>query len=107
MSTDQDAVASYFRQFRRLLAVHDGPQWKPVTEKLGVRVSQLNEVDASGVAVVKGVGLVKAAPRQTMDFVFNIENRPKWDTFFDSGRLVKWIEQQGKVSFCDKWQTQD
>jgi len=55
---------------------------------LGVKVTQ-KTIDDSGLSVIKGDGIVKTTPSKLRELLSSVEERGKWDVFFDSGELVK------------------
>jgi hypothetical protein len=68
--------------------------WTEVVSKHGVTVYQKSH--ESGNDFIKGEGIIKATPKAVKDLLSDINQRGKWDTFFDSGRVVQEIEP-GKV----------
>jgi len=91
--TSPEAIKGYFDEF--LAVANDQNGWEDVAEKLEVKVTQKSGGE-SGISIVKGEGVIKATPEQVKDLLYSVENRGKWDTFFEKGRIHQEIEK-GKV----------
>lgn len=50
-------------------------------------------IDNSGISVIKGEGVIKAPPAKLRELLSSVEQRGKWDTFFDSGKIVKQLKE--------------
>jgi len=89
-----EAIKGYFDEFLKIF--NSTVDWSHQLEKLGVNVFQ-KAIDDSGLEAVKGTGTINASPKQVRDVVWSIDTRPKWDTFFDTGKVVRVFEQDKAV----------
>lgn len=82
--TSEEDIKKYFEEF---LGVVNSDGWTDSFEKLGVKVSQ-KTIGETGIEVIRGQGAIKASVQDTFNLLKSIEQRGKWDTFFDSGKVV-------------------
>lgn len=75
-----------------LSIVNDEQNWKEIGEKLQVKVFQ-KFLNNSDIGIIKGEGIIKEEPKKIKELLLNMEQRQKWDIFFDNGHIVKEIEK--------------
>jgi len=82
--TSKEDIDRYFEEY---LSVARSEGWTDSFEKLGVKVSQ-KTVGETGIDVIRGHGQINASLKAVNGLLRSIEQRGKWDTFFDSGKIV-------------------
>jgi hypothetical protein len=104
-TTDYSALATAnTKEF--LETAKNAADWAFSQEKLGVKVrSQIiylvevyEKTHSSGISLIKGEGVINAPAEKIAEFLSTLENRGKWDTFFDSGKIVLEVEKQKVVN---------
>jgi len=90
------SIKKYFDEFLAVAKNEDG--WTDVSTKLEVKVTQ-KSIDESGIAVIKGDGIIKAPAVKVKELLFSgdVKKRAAWDTFFETGETVKEIEKDKVV----------
>eukprot|EP01099_Mayorella_cantabrigiensis_P001431 TRINITY_DN1620_c0_g1_i1.p1 TRINITY_DN1620_c0_g1~~TRINITY_DN1620_c0_g1_i1.p1 ORF type:complete len:223 (-),score=55.39 TRINITY_DN1620_c0_g1_i1:692-1333(-) len=78
-------------------------EWTFVAEKRGVQVSQQLDPE-TGLYLLRGQGTIRGTIEQILEMITKIENRGKWDLFYESGEAVKYLQDQqyGVVYFRTK-----
>jgi len=91
-------IEHFFRVF------HDQDGWELSYEKRGVNVYQ--KYDETSFTILKGVGTVKASLNEVRETIANPEKRAIWDLFYESGKILNWIEAEKIciVHICSKSQ---
>jgi hypothetical protein len=45
----------------------------------------------------QGAGVIKAKPEAVVEICASLEQRPRWDTFFEGGKLLEVLEEPNNV----------
>eukprot|EP01130_Rhizamoeba_saxonica_P013156 TRINITY_DN557_c0_g1_i2.p1 TRINITY_DN557_c0_g1~~TRINITY_DN557_c0_g1_i2.p1 ORF type:complete len:147 (-),score=20.15 TRINITY_DN557_c0_g1_i2:289-729(-) len=93
-----------FGRFEEIL--NDETGWSKVTSKRGVNVFQKQDESESSFLILKGEGTVMGLPQDIVQVVQDLENRGKWDLFFEEGKVVQQVNEDhgyGYLKFKGNW----